>query len=489
MSLNPFECLGEASSSSEDRERPKTPENQGNRAYIPETPRKKLKSKRKATSPPPKERSKEQSENKSTTYYLYLAKNAIDEALKAEKESQKEKYITDNDIQLLKESLEEILGQREIEIFPEHLENLETQRKFGYVQKEFEHIRGKIDQISTQIQKIVESASTTAPIPTITPIPASTPMAIPTKLMSFADIVKKGPISTGGIAPHPYTKIPQKEVPQKTSPRSYKDRRLVLNEAIKKEEQINPLKLRNQINKAFEEKKEIATPVVATVSKSFLGTSIILTTTEQFSAEFLTQNRAIWEPYFKFRNATKDTTWSKVVIHKIPLDIFGHEEGLDLLEDEIRTFNGLNPVSKPNWISSIENRRIKKHASAIISFETKAEADKAIRNRLYIAGASMRAVECISIKPNQCKRCQGFGHLEHNCSKDYNCSICAKNHPTRLHFCTTCKAKGVVCTHTEIKCINCQKHHQATDKICEKLQTPQGEEPNNRPKRFSHVEI
>jgi hypothetical protein len=101
----------------------------------------------------------------------------------------------------------------------------------------------------------------------------------------------------------------------------------------------------------------------------------------------------------------------------------------------------------------------------------------------------MRAVECIPTKPNQCKRCQGLGHLEYNCSKDYNCSICAKNHPTRLHLCTTCNAKGVVCIHTEIKCINCQKNHQATDKICEKFQTPQGEESNNRPERFSHVEI
>src|SRR5450432_2064101 len=83
MSLNPFESLAEASSRTETENRPKTPQNQGNRAYIPETPRKKAKYKRKATSPP----SKEQSENKSTTYFLYLAKNAIESALKVEKDS------------------------------------------------------------------------------------------------------------------------------------------------------------------------------------------------------------------------------------------------------------------------------------------------------------------------------------------------------------------------------------------------------------------
>jgi hypothetical protein len=73
MSLNLFECLEEASSNTENKERPKTPENQKNKTYIPETPRKKLKSKRKTTSPPPKE----QSNAKSTTYYLSLAKITI----------------------------------------------------------------------------------------------------------------------------------------------------------------------------------------------------------------------------------------------------------------------------------------------------------------------------------------------------------------------------------------------------------------------------
>jgi hypothetical protein len=138
MSPNPFKCLGETNSGTENGERPKTPENQGNRAYIPETPRKKLKSKRKATSPPPKE----QPNTKSTTYYLSLAKMVIELAIKTQKEDQKEEYIIDKDIQLLKESLEEILEERELEIPVIELENLEIQRKFDCIGK-------KMDQIST----------------------------------------------------------------------------------------------------------------------------------------------------------------------------------------------------------------------------------------------------------------------------------------------------------------------------------------------------
>jgi hypothetical protein len=34
------------------------------------------------------------------------------------------------------------------------------------------------------------------------------PIHIPTRPISFADIVKKGPTPTGGIVPHPHTKIP-----------------------------------------------------------------------------------------------------------------------------------------------------------------------------------------------------------------------------------------------------------------------------------------
>jgi hypothetical protein len=128
------------------------------------------------------------------------------------------------------------------------------------------------------------------------------------------------------------------------------------------------------------------------------------------------------------------------------------------------------------------------HASAIISFETKAEADKAIRNRLYIVGISMRVIKYIPIKSIQYKRYQGFDHSEYSCYKDYKCSICAKNHPIRLYLYATCNIKGEVCVHTKIECTNCQKNHQATDKICKKFQALQGKKLN-KPEIFLHVEI
>jgi hypothetical protein len=240
-------------------------------------------------------------------------------------------------------------------------------------------------------------------------IPTSVAHPTSEKPMSFADILKKGSKGPEPIFSPRNIGIPSKTIPQKEKPATHKDRRLILNEATKQDEIIDSLKLRNQINKAFQDQKITAIPVIASVTKSFLGTNIVLTTTEQYSAEFLNQNKTIWESYFKFRNTTKDTPWHKVVIHGIPMDIFGQEEGLDFLEEEIKIFNGLKPIIKPNWLSSAENRKIKKHASVIVSFEIKAEADKALRNRLYIAGISMRTVECIS---KERKKPEKFSHVQ-----------------------------------------------------------------------------
>jgi hypothetical protein len=91
---------------------------------------------------------------------------------------------------------------------------------------------------------------------------------IPTSLISFADIVKKGPSIAPEAIPN-NTGIFLKPVPQKAKPTSYKDRRLILNKATEKDKKIDSLKLRNQINKIFQEKEKIATSVIAMVIKSF----------------------------------------------------------------------------------------------------------------------------------------------------------------------------------------------------------------------------
>jgi hypothetical protein len=72
---------------------------------------------------------------------------------------------------------------------------------------------------------------------------------------------------------------------------------------------------------------------------------------------------------------------------------------MTLLEEEIKLYNGLNPINRPRWLSSKENREKKLHGSVVVYFETKNEAEKALRNRLQIAGISMRATEFRAAKP------------------------------------------------------------------------------------------
>ncbi|TVY31300.1 hypothetical protein LSUB1_G008744 [Lachnellula subtilissima] len=66
---------------------------------------------------------------------------------------------------------------------------------------------------------------------------------------------------------------------------------------------------------------------------------------------------------------------------------------MDLIKDEIRTFNkGLTPLGNLYWILSPENRARQTAGSIAIAFATPEEASTAIRNRLYIAGISVRVL-------------------------------------------------------------------------------------------------
>ena len=109
-----------------------------------------------------------------------------------------------------------------------------------------------------------------------------------------------------------------------------------------------------------------------------------------------------------------------------------------------------------------------KAGAVAISFATEEEANRAIKNRLYIAEISVRVVKYTSTAPTtQCTKCQSYGHIDQNCRKPPKCNLCASGHYTTQHYCSICKAKGKKCIHLEPKCINCNLPHLANDKSCE----------------------
>jgi hypothetical protein len=418
----------------EEDPRPMTPV--GQTTENPLTTPGKKKAKRKATSPMPAitptrlaKPDPKLDGNRTSTGYLYLARKAIHAAIDAEKRELGEEYIADNDIQLLNDELETILAKRPMEMSQASLDSLELQGQLN-------RLNARLDTIALEIKAQSETAKAQKPesYPPTQPTHITAPPQ-GTKPRSFAEALKSP--STSQAAPKVTT---------------YRERRLILKGAAGKDAKIEPMKLRNQINEAFKDKAKILTPVVGLVTRSLKGDDIVLATTEKFDAEFLNNHEAIWKPLFNFNKAVRDTTWGKIVIHGVPTEIFNNEEGMTLLEEEIKVFNGLNPVTKPRWLSSKDNRDHKKHGSVAVYFETKEEADRALRNRLQIAGISMRTAEYTPIKPTGQKRTNPNPRPNPN-----------------------------------PKCSNCQKEHEESDKACKIRQdlVKKGQKLES----FSHMEL
>src|SRR6266513_3862810 len=102
----------------------------------------------------------------------------------------------------------------------------------------------------------------------------------------------------------------------------------------------------------------------------------------------------------------------------------------------------------------------KKHASIVLVFDTETAAQKVIKNKLFIAGISVRTVKYEKKNTNiQCQKCQKFEHTIHFCKSVAVCQFCAQNHLIRLHTCKICKTMSEICIHTIVKCNNCADSH------------------------------
>lgn len=244
-------------------------------------------------------------------------------------------------------------------------------------------------------------------------------------------------------------------------------RRVILIQRLESSTKIQPLAARNTINNAFA-LRGIKGPVVNVVAKTN-NNNIAITMTEDYSADFFLEKKDIWEKIIPHISVQKDEPWFKVVAHGIPIADFKDEHGMEMIKSEVVIFNkGLKPIGMPHWISTRESRQVKLAGSVAIAFATEAEANRAIRNRLYIAGTSVRVTKFFTVAPTtQCTNCLAFGHLDSYCRKEPKCSLCGEQHSTHQHYCSACKCKGKSCSHLQPKCVNCTGNHPATSKTCE----------------------
>ena len=316
----------------------------------------------------------------------------------------------------------------------------------------FNAIQTRLDNLGLEKGEVTQSESTL-------PTPLQTP---PETLKTYAQVAKTTPNNKQQkLSPS----AKKKQIPEKTS---YRERRLVLSDS--KTFQIkNALELRDKLNLDFKQQVKAQSNVIAAITKSQKNQNVILITSETYSADFLSQHEKVWQKYFatSYSFSYKDKEWHKVVVHGIPTSIFNYDGGLQLIKQEVETFNaGLTPIAV-NWISSAANRASKQHGSVVIAFDNKDMATKALKQRLMIAGMPVRTAEYEEPKSNeQCQKCQKFGHLSNSCKNKPICQFCSGDHITRLHRCAFCAAMGQVCEHTIYKCANCSGNHRASSIEC-----------------------
>jgi hypothetical protein len=140
-------------------------------------------------------------------------------------------------------------------------------------------------------------------------------------------------------------------------------------------------------------------------------------TTSEGTAEDLLKHQHVWSLLFDFTEIKKDEKWYKIVAHGIPTAFFNIKEGMQLVKDEVETFNkDIKLAMLPHWLTSEEARQGKQHGSIVLTVKTNQEVQNALRNRLIIAGTSVRTAVYTTCKPtDQCRKCQKFGHLQTTC--------------------------------------------------------------------------
>ena len=144
-----------------------------------------------------------------------------------------------------------------------------------------------------------------------------------------------------------------------------------------------------------------------------------------FSADFLIQKKAVWSQLIDkiAKKVEKDVHWSRIVIHGVPIGPFSADEGLDMLKNEIETFNPqLKLMKKPAWLISKENKQHKMHASIVIAVENAKQANFALYNKLCIAGLWLKTQKYEnSTEKTQCQNCQKWGHSTRLCRASAIC--------------------------------------------------------------------
>ena len=87
--------------------------------------------------------------------------------------------------------------------------------------------------------------------------------------------------------------------------------------------------------------------MIASIARTREKQNILLTTTEEYNADFLVKHKEIWSNCFSFKREQKLEPWAQVVAHGVPISPFLRFGGSKLLKEEIETFNPISIQGLP----------------------------------------------------------------------------------------------------------------------------------------------
>jgi len=344
------------------------------------------------------------------------------------------------------------------------------------IQKDY---RTAIDTLSKQITALTKEVSTLKnatlrpdtptpihfPLPVTAPkrtaAPDSRPVALPTAAphKSWATVARKGrkeKTTMAARAANAPARSTTNNRPQLKKGLTARECRLV----VKREGgplPTTPLDLREDIN--------LAPAATYVQSISLRGNTVTLTTIESIKASSLNSKVGTFLHLMPGTVSVHlDTPRSHVLVHGIPTS-----KSLAAIASTLTTFNtGLSLTSQPRWLTTDDGMAGKAATTVLISI-TGPRASNYVGKCLATFSSTYRTEPRLRFNSHiQCSKCRGYGHHSNRCTNPTSCRWCASPHPTANHTCptATCRIRGRPCSHTVLRCVNCQGPHDAHTAQC-----------------------
>ena len=235
-------------------------------------------------------------------------------------------------IEMLKQALCLVQSAKEILSGPKQAQVAELANKLQQIldnQLPFQSHTTLLERLVLQVQEQGEAIAQLSK-----PATTSVQQKSMGKPKSYAQAAQADHSSPGTIsvtAPTPFTTVAsKKESTKQSQKKDLQKRQLVLiTRDEDKNQALDSLAMRNQINKKFSDLLKVEKPVLSSITKSHAKQNVILTTTQHFDAEFLAQHKELWSPFFKFTREQKVESWAQVIAHGVPFEsVFLGEDGL-----------------------------------------------------------------------------------------------------------------------------------------------------------------